>query len=167
VNPSDYGRRSAVGALVGGMCASPMSNAVPVTSGDLGGVAGVFRALAEARWTSFYKLYVNTTLRWPDLRPRPVVDLALRTHKVETASHVALTLSVRRPDGTAVMWALVVWIGPGVVAVTGEVYAEDSEGIVIDSVLDVTEEATDAAGAAALIRSMAVRVCAQRRFLET
>ena len=36
---------------------------VRVSWGDLGGVADVFRALAEARWTSFHKLYVHATLR--------------------------------------------------------------------------------------------------------
>jgi hypothetical protein len=98
-----------------------MSNSVQVTSGDLGGVAGVFRALAEARWTSFDKLYRHATLRWPDLKQK--VNLDLRTHSVQTASHVSLTLSAPRPDGTEVVWALDVWIGPEIVAATGQVYA--------------------------------------------
>ncbi len=142
-----------------------MSNCVRVSSEDLGGVAGVFRALAEAQWTSFNKLYVHATLRWPDLKPK--VNLDLRTHNVETASHVLLSFSVPRPDGTQVAWELVVWIGPEVVSATGSVYAQDAKGFVVDHLFERTEEATEAAGAAELIKSMASRVCAERRFLES
>jgi hypothetical protein len=117
-----------------------MSNSVHVSSEDLGGVAVVFRALAEARWTSFNKLYVHATLRWPDLNPK--VNLDLRTHIVETASHAFLSFSVPRPDGTQVTWELVVWIGPEVVGATGSVYAQDGEGLLlVDRLFERTEEA--------------------------
>ena len=142
-----------------------MSNCVGVTSGDLRGVAGVFRALAEARWTSFDKLYVHATLRWPDVKPK--VNLDLLTHVVETASQVSLSISVPRLDGTEVTWELVVWIAPEVVSATGAVYAQDANGIVVDRLFERTEEATEAAGAAELITSMASRLCAERRFLES
>jgi hypothetical protein len=111
-----------------------MSNSIQVTSGDLGGVAGVFRALAEARWTSFDKLYRHATLRWPDLKQ--TVNLALLTHSVHTASRVSLTLSAPRPDGTEAMWVLDVWIGPEVVAATGQVYATGTQGVVVDHLFE-------------------------------
>ncbi len=142
-----------------------MSNSVHVSSEDLVGVAGVFRALAEARWTLFPKVYTHTTLRWPDVKP--TVNLDLHTHNVETASRVFLVLSVPRPNGTEVVWELDVWIGPEVVGATGAVYAKDARGFVVDRHFERTEEATEAAGAAELIRSMAARVCAERRFLES
>lgn len=142
-----------------------MSNSVRVSSGDLGGIASVFRALAEARWTSFDKLSVHATLRWPDLKAK--VKLDLNTHHVETASQVLLSLSVPRPDGTKVAWTVDVWIGPEVVSVTGAVYAEDARGFIVDHLFEHTEEATEATGAAELIRSMVSRVCAERRFLES
>jgi hypothetical protein len=142
-----------------------MSNSVLVTSGDLDGVAGVFRALAEARWTSFEKLSLHATLRWPELKPK--VNLDLHTHNVKTASHLSLTLTAPRPDGTEVAWSLLIWIGPEVVTATGEVYSVNARGVVLDQVFERTEEATDVAGAAELIRSMTSRVCAERRFLES
>ena len=95
------------------------------------------------------------------------MNLDLLTHSVKTASHVSLTLAAPRPDGSKVAWALVVWIGPEVVTATGEVNAEDAQGVVVDQLFERTEEATDAAGGAELIRSMASRVCAERRFLES
>ena len=39
--------------------------------------------------------------------------------------------------------------------------------MIVDHVFDCTEEATEAADAAEMIRSMASRVCAERRFLES
>jgi hypothetical protein len=113
----------------------------------------------------FDKVYDHATLRWPDLKPK--VNLDLRTHRVKTASHVFLTVSAPRPDGTEAVWELAVWIGPEVVTATGEVYAADAQGVVVDHLFERTEEATEAAGAAELVRSMARRVCAERRFLES
>jgi hypothetical protein len=55
-------------------------------------------------------------------------------------------------------------IGPEVVSATAAVYAKGAKGLVVDSHFERTEEA---AGAAELIRSMAARVCAERRFLES
>jgi hypothetical protein len=141
-----------------------MTNFIGVSSGDLGGVAAAFRALAEARWTSFEKLYFHATLRWPDVKP--TVNLDLHTHKVKNASKLSLILSVPRPDGTEVSWNLNVWIGPEVVSVTGQVYAQDA-GLIVDRHFDRTEVATEAAGTAELIRSMTSRVCTERRFLES
>jgi hypothetical protein len=136
-----------------------------VSSEDLVGVAGVFRALAEARWTLFSKVYAHATLRWPDVKPR--VNLDLLTHYVEAASRLSLVLSVPRPDGTEVVWEVDVWIGPDVASATGAVYAKDATGLVVDRHFERTEEATEAAGTADLIMSMASRVCAERRFLES
>ncbi len=142
-----------------------MSDAVRVTAGNLAGVAVVLRALADARWTVFQKLRLHATLRWPGLTSE--VSLVLNTHHLDTASHVFLTLSVPRSDGTEVEWGLVVWIAPDVVTATGHVYAKDVRDVIVDHVFDCTEEATEAADAAEMIRSMASRVCAERRFLES
>lgn len=136
-----------------------------MSSEDLVGVAGVFRALAEAQWTLFSKLHFHATLRWPDVEF--AVKLDLRTNANETASTLSLVLSVPRPDGTQVEWRLDVWIGPEVVSITGVVYATTAKRFGVDSHFECTEEATEAAGAAELIRSMAARVCAERRFLES
>ena len=47
------------------------------------------------------------------------------------------------------------------------VYAQDAEGLVVDQLFERTEEATEAGGAAELIKSMASTVCAERRLLES
>jgi hypothetical protein len=142
-----------------------MSNSAGVSSEDLVVVAGVFRAVAEARSTFFSKVYAHAILRWPDVKSTVTLDLC--TNKLETASTLHLALSVPRPDGTEVAWRLDLWIGPEVVSATGVVYATTSKRLVVDTHFECTEEATGAAGAAELIRSMAARVCAERRLLES
>jgi hypothetical protein len=156
---------SGCNSLVAQQIGTHMSHCVGVTSGDLDGVAAVFRALAEARWSSFSKLQAHASLRWPQLKQK--VNLNLQTHNVKTASRVALTLTVPRPNGTEAAWELDAWIGPEAVAATGMVYTRDARGLVVDHLLECTEEAPEAAGAAELITSMAARVCAERRFLES
>lgn len=136
-----------------------------MSSEDLVGVAAVFRALAEARWTLFPKVCTHAILRWPNVRP--TVNLDLLTNSVEAASNPFLVLSVPRPDGTEVVWELAVWIGPEVARATGAVFARDAEGHVVDRHFERTEEAIDAAGTADLIMSMASRMCGERRFLES
>jgi hypothetical protein len=125
----------------------------------------VFRALAEAQSSFFSKVYAHATLRWPDLKSKVTLDL--RTNQLGTASTLHLALTVPRPDGTEVAWRLDVWIGPEVVSATGLVYATTAKRLVLDSHFECTEEATEAAGAAELIRSLSARVCAERRFLES
>lgn len=141
-----------------------MSKSGRVTSGDLGGVAQVFRALAEAQVTTFQRVYSHAKLRWPELKSD--VKLSLNTHVVEMASQVVLSLSVLRPDGIELLWSLDVWIQHELVTATGEVYSAD-RGRVMDHLFERTEEAADADAAAELIKSMASRVCAERRFLES
>lgn len=95
------------------------------------------------------------------------MKLSLHTNVVKTASQVFLTLAVPRPDGTEVRSELIVWIGPQAVRATGSVYAQDSNGCVVVHLFERTEEAIQAPSAAQLINSMASRVCAERRFLES
>ena len=93
------------------------------------------------------------------------MNLDLHPHYLKTASTVHLILSVPRPDGTEVSWSLDVWVGPELMSATGAVYATDATRHIVDRHFERTEAATEATGAAGLVRSMASMVCAERRFL--
>jgi hypothetical protein len=128
---------------------------------DVGGIRGIFRALAEARDGPFYSLWVELTYRVG----HPVPDIGFRIYKVADSVEATLGVwvSAIRPDGAEICWSVCLETASESLIITASVDISDDDGT--RPVFERSADTHDAGEASTLIGVFAGEVCAKRDLL--